>query len=184
MGMRRSFCVYRRHSLKITDMYIFAHEGCGFLSARSLCGSSTLADEASPFCPFLLLSRTYCSPTQNFHGKAKKDLHFKKKCVNMNKLFGETGYAPLAQLDRASGYGPEGRGFESLRAYQSHGNSTNFRGFVLISALFRAVRFWTIGLTQAATHTRARSGNYRRAPERKLPTVFAACFCMDVVTWA
>ena len=26
--------------------------------------------------------------------------------------------APLAQLDRASGYGPEGRGFESLTAYQ------------------------------------------------------------------
>ena len=28
-------------------------------------------------------------------------------------------YAPLAQLDRASGYGPEGRGFESLTAYQT-----------------------------------------------------------------
>ncbi len=27
-------------------------------------------------------------------------------------------YAPLAQLDRASGYGPEGRGFESLTARQ------------------------------------------------------------------
>ena len=27
-------------------------------------------------------------------------------------------YAPLAQLDRASGYGPEGREFESLTAYQ------------------------------------------------------------------
>ena len=27
-------------------------------------------------------------------------------------------HAPLAQLDRASGYGPEGREFESLRAYQ------------------------------------------------------------------
>ena len=26
-------------------------------------------------------------------------------------------YAPVAQLDRASGYGPEGLGFESLRAY-------------------------------------------------------------------
>jgi hypothetical protein len=25
-------------------------------------------------------------------------------------------YAPLAQLDRASGFEPEGRGFESLRA--------------------------------------------------------------------
>ena len=28
-------------------------------------------------------------------------------------------HAPLAQLNRASGYGPEGRGFESLTAYQS-----------------------------------------------------------------
>ena len=27
-------------------------------------------------------------------------------------------HAPLAQLDRASGYGPEGRGFESLTACQ------------------------------------------------------------------
>ena len=27
--------------------------------------------------------------------------------------------APLAQLDRASGYGPEGRGFESLGARQT-----------------------------------------------------------------
>jgi hypothetical protein len=28
-----------------------------------------------------------------------------------------TGQAPVAQRIRASGYGPEGRGFESLRAY-------------------------------------------------------------------
>ena len=34
------------------------------------------------------------------------------------KLSAGTGDAPLAQLDRASGYGPEGRGFESLTAYQ------------------------------------------------------------------
>ena len=27
-------------------------------------------------------------------------------------------YAPVAQLDRVSGYEPEGRGFESLLAYQ------------------------------------------------------------------
>ena len=29
-------------------------------------------------------------------------------------------YAPLAQLDRASGYGPEGQGFESLAACQGN----------------------------------------------------------------
>ena len=33
-------------------------------------------------------------------------------------------------------YGPEGRGFESLRAYQSHGNLLNFRGFVLVLCTF------------------------------------------------
>ena len=33
-------------------------------------------------------------------------------------------------------YGPEGRGFESLRAYQNHGNLLNFRGFVLILCTF------------------------------------------------
>ena len=48
----------------------------------------------------------------------KKLLHFEIRHVIIIKLSGRTGCAPLAQLDRASGYGPEGRGFESLRAYQ------------------------------------------------------------------
>ena len=30
----------------------------------------------------------------------------------------ETTHVPLAQLDRAFGYGPKGRGFESLKARQ------------------------------------------------------------------
>ena len=38
-------------------------------------------------------------------------------------------YAPLAQLDRASGYGPEGRGFESLRAYQKPADFFEIGGF-------------------------------------------------------
>ena len=50
---------------------------------------------------------------------AKKLLHFGNVCGSINKLSGRTECAPLAQLDRASGYGPEGRGFESLRAYQN-----------------------------------------------------------------
>ena len=37
--------------------------------------------------------------------------------------------APLAQLDRASGYGPEGRGFESLTAYQKSSKSSDFEDF-------------------------------------------------------
>ena len=46
----------------------------------------------------------------------KKDLHLEKLCAIITKL--SVRHAPLAQLDRASGYGPEGREFESLRAYQ------------------------------------------------------------------
>ena len=36
---------------------------------------------------------------------------------------------PLAQLDRASGYGPEGQGFESLTAYQKTRNPKWDSGF-------------------------------------------------------
>ena len=42
-------------------------------------------------------------------------MHFHFERVIMKRSY-ESGYAPLAQLDRASGYGPEGRGFESLMA--------------------------------------------------------------------
>ena len=52
----------------------------------------------------------------------KKLLHFRFGYAIINKLFGARQYAPLAQLDRASGYGPEGRGFESLTAYQAAAN--------------------------------------------------------------
>ena len=45
----------------------------------------------------------------------EKLLHFRFGYAIINKLFGAKQYAPLAQLDRASGYGPEGRGFESLQ---------------------------------------------------------------------
>ena len=38
-------------------------------------------------------------------------------------------HAPLAQLDRASGYGPEGRGFESLTEYQKSSKSSDFDDF-------------------------------------------------------
>ena len=43
-------------------------------------------------------------------------------------------------------YGPEGRGFESLRAYQNHGNSLNFRGFVLVIGTFSGgwILRWTV----------------------------------------
>ena len=49
-------------------------------------------------------------------------MHFQKKCVivllaSENRLW----YAPVAQLDRVTGYEPVGRGFESLPAYQKRG---------------------------------------------------------------
>ena len=45
-------------------------------------------------------------------------LHFAANYAKIKKVKGD---APLAQLDRASGYGPEGRGFESLTACQNSG---------------------------------------------------------------
>ena len=59
----------------------------------------------------------------------KKLLHFRFGYAIINKLFGARQYAPLAQLDRASGYGPEGRGFESLTAY--HREPIDFNGFAV-----------------------------------------------------
>ncbi len=38
--------------------------------------------------------------------------------------------APVAQLDRVSGYEPEGREFESLRARQLNENPHLLRGFL------------------------------------------------------
>ena len=95
-----------------------------------------MKDAAPSFCTFLLLlSNLYCT-LHGVQNKNKKCLHFQKKCAIIMRLSERTECAPLAQLDRASGYGPEGRGFESLRAYQSHGNSTNFRGFVFVFCTF------------------------------------------------
>ena len=54
-------------------------------------------------------------------------LHFVEQCDIITKL--SLRHAPLAQLDRASGYGPEGRGFESLTAYQKSSKSSDFEDF-------------------------------------------------------
>ena len=43
-------------------------------------------------------------------------------------LAGTSFHAPVAQLDRASGYEPEGREFESLRARQVFESTKNFGG--------------------------------------------------------
>ena len=44
---------------------------------------------------------------------SKKDLHFRNSCAIILKR-----YAPVAQLDRVTGYEPVGQGFESLPARQ------------------------------------------------------------------
>ncbi len=51
-----------------------------------------------------------------------------------HRRFIATAFAPLAQLDRASGYEPEGRKFESSRAHHSKTHPTldlrRFRGLI------------------------------------------------------
>ena len=47
-------------------------------------------------------------------------MHFQYRCAIIVR---RSGNAPLAQLDRVSGYGPEGRGFESLKACQNKRSS-------------------------------------------------------------
>ena len=62
-------------------------------------------------------------PPRKFFSKIlKKDLHFCFPCGIITELSARQWYALLAQLDRASGYGPEGQGFESLRACQKPRN--------------------------------------------------------------
>ena len=58
-----------------------------------------------------------------------------RRAVNILSKQHQMGPKALAVNPQTS-YGPEGRGFESLRAYQSHGNSLNFRGFILIFCTF------------------------------------------------
>ena len=58
-----------------------------------------------------------------------------RRAVNILSKQHQMGPKALAVNPQTS-YGPEGRGFESLRAYQSHGNSLDFRGFVLALCTF------------------------------------------------
>ena len=90
-------------------------------------------------------------------------------------------HAPLAQLDRASGYGPEGRGFDSLTAYHKASKSYDFEDFCFSLVPFWGYRFF---LTQTLTPTGADSGKDYTARDRILPIVCAALSCASVVTWA
>ena len=53
---------------------------------------------------------------KNFLKNLKKHLHLGNMYAIMTKL--STRHAPLAQLDRAFGYGPKGREFESSNAHE------------------------------------------------------------------
>ncbi len=69
----------------------------------------------------------------------KKDLHFTKRCGRIYKRWRQTNlsvqYAPVAQLDRVTGYEPVGQGFESLLAHQ------------IKTALHKALRFFVFYYT-------------------------------------
>ena len=71
----------------------------------------------------------------------KKSLHF---ILGRGIIFKsqEVKYAPLAQLDRASGYGPEGRGFESLTACQKSSKSSDFEDFCFSLVPFFGTAFF------------------------------------------
>jgi hypothetical protein len=76
------------------------HSGCATLGAG--CGA--------------FLPRTGCSPSHS--RKSSWDQYPALRIFRYNSLSFLPGKsAPLAQLDRASGYEPEGREFESLRAH-------------------------------------------------------------------
>ena len=68
-----------------------------------------------------------------------------RRAVNILSKQHQMGPKALAVNPQTS-YGPEGRGFESLRAYQSHGNSLNFRGFVFVFTTFSGswILRWTV----------------------------------------
>ena len=82
---------------------------------------------------------------------------------------------------RETTYGPEGRGFESLTAYQKSSKSSDFEDFCFLQvAIFRCCFFLTLTLTP----TGADRGKVYTARERMLPMVCAALSCASVVTWA
>ena len=64
-------------------------------------------------------------------------------------------YAPLAQLDRASGYGPEGQGFESLTACQK---GPSHSGWPFLAHFFKSKGFEScpkapVGLSSTSSKT-------------------------------
>ena len=82
---------------------------------------------------------------------------------------------------RETTYGPEGRGFESLTAYQKSSKSSDFEDFCFSYVTIFRYRFF---LTQTLTQTGASSGKVYTAQDRILPIVCAAFICASVVTWA
>ena len=85
------------------------------------------------------------------------------------------------QFARETTYGPEGRGFESLTAYQSLPKSFDFGRLCFLKVVFSQSALF---LTHALTPTGADSGKVYTALERIFPIVCAALSWASVVTWA
>ena len=104
------------------------------------------------------------SPAQSAGKPGEKTFfQFRKKCLAFSLLpcyYCQARYALLAQLDRASGYGPEGQEFESLRACQKT-PERKFRGLLFLKIFL--MRQWRGGCLKFSQNRRAAHGRPRRA---------------------
>ena len=89
--------------------------GIGMVAGGALC--MMMAPKAKRNDGKRMVSRALKGMEKLFLIFRKKGLLFPDGCAILNERH---GYAPLAQLDRVSGYGPEGQGFESLTACQNN----------------------------------------------------------------
>ena len=91
------------------------------------------------FSSFAPLSKAEYIEIKNFLISSKKDLLFPKGCAIISKRVIRSVYAPVAQLDRVTGYEPVGQGFESLPAYQTNKEDTH-SGVLFICSVLRTGR--------------------------------------------
>ena len=98
----------------------------GFFMPRSVFFAETMIHFGSGRNPSMLVG---CAPRRRPARKAGQACTWTEVCLSPKSLFLQGFWpasrlrskadAPVAQLDRASGYEPEGREFESLRARHS-----------------------------------------------------------------
>ena len=105
--------------------------------------------------------------------QSRHNLHGRLVCVSKNILTNHPAYAILywslkqrryvrvAQLDRASGYGPEGRGFESSRARKENKSIRVVPGY----SYFVLVQSDSNGFEVSERWRVLRSALYKRPPD-------------------